>query len=307
MKKLLTLITLSTLLWGCGGRQVDLSDLDDEDTNSNEHQTQNAEIEESVVHVNPAEINLIINSIPSPLEVAFLIKETGGEYNSTFLNATDKIDNYDNSHSKALNLGIYGADLAYTNIYSQHTDGANFLGAVKGLAEDLNIDKYFDINTIQRLLKHNENLDSLLLITTSNFEKINVYMQENKRSHLSTLLLTGGWIEGLHLICEVYAYHPSDELRDKIGEQKVVLDQLMMLLRYYEKDPKINPIIKSLEELEKVYSEITIETVEGETTFEEIDGIMMAVDNSQTKINITAEQVNEISRLNTKIREEIIK
>lgn len=272
----------------------------------NDGTEEKSQVEESAIQVDPAEINQIINSIPSPLQIGFLIKETGGEYNRNYLNPPNKLDQYDNSYSKALNLGIYGADLAYTNIYNQKADGGEYLSAVRGLAEDLSIDKFFELSTITRLIKNNDNLDSLLMITTSNFEKINLYLQENNRSHLSTLLLTGGWIEGLSLICSVNDYNSNKELQERIGEQKITLDQLLHLLSYYEKDAKIKPLINKLKELESVYKGIEIVTIEGESSFEEIDGIMMIVDNSYTEVIITDEQVKEIGRVIKEIRKSII-
>jgi hypothetical protein len=48
------------------------------------------------------------------------------------------------------------------------------------LANDLSIGQFFDFTTIAKLATNSKNLDSLLLITTQNFNSINSYLQENK-------------------------------------------------------------------------------------------------------------------------------
>src|SRR5258706_6241167 len=118
-------------------------------------------------------ISSILNEIPSPLEISVLLKESGTKYNLGLLNSSDNLSKYNSNYKKALNLGIYGTDLGYTNIYQQNQDGIKYLASIKSLANELNIGKFFDRETIGRLAGNSKNLDSLLLITTQNFNAIN--------------------------------------------------------------------------------------------------------------------------------------
>ena len=122
-----------------------------------------------------------------------------------------------------------------------------------------------------------------------------MYLQEQNRSQLSILLLTGGWIEGLNLLCEVYNKNPNDELKERIGEQKIVLEQILQLLDFYDYDENILVLSNQLKELNKTYSTVNIEIVEGEVTFEVVDGIMRVVDNSYSKVTVSTEQINAIT------------
>jgi len=62
-------------------------------------------------------INDKLFSVPSPIQIAILTKELGIEYNKNILNSSKKYFAYNTSFTQALNLGVYGADLAYVNIY----------------------------------------------------------------------------------------------------------------------------------------------------------------------------------------------
>jgi hypothetical protein len=250
----------------------------------------------------------IIQNIPSPLEISVLLKEAGTKYDKSLLNSPDNTHKYNNNFKKALNLGIYGTDLGYTNIFEQNQDALFYLNSIKDLADGLNIGQFFDFGTIKRLATHSRNLDSLLLITTKNFNNINSYLQDQRRANLSILLLSGGWLEALHISCQVYKKNPkSSELRDKIGEQKIILENISLLLSFYAKnDPNIEMFLADLAELQNAFSKIEIIRVYKESTFEEVDGVLVIRDNSTSTVNITDENVAEITKITDSIRKKII-
>ena len=67
------------------------------------------------------------------------------KYNGSLLNQSDNLPKYNNNYKKALNLGVYGTDLGYTNIYGQNQDGIKYISSIKSLADELNIGQFFDI------------------------------------------------------------------------------------------------------------------------------------------------------------------
>jgi hypothetical protein len=258
--------------------------------------------------ISEAALAEILQQIPSPLEISVLLKESGKKYNPGYLNSPDNLSRYNSNFKRALNLGIYGTDLGYTNIYEQNKDGVNYIEAIKRLADGLNIGQFFDIETIGRLASHSKNLDSLLLITTQNFNSINHYLQTQGRANLSVLLLTGGWIEAVHITCNVAANDPSNkELQEKIGEQKVILNNIVSMLSFYkDSDQAMASLLSDMEELQKVFDRVNITYTYKESTFEIIDGVMMIKDNSSTSIDITLDDINEIRTLVGSIRNKII-
>ena len=250
----------------------------------------------------------ILQRIPSPLEISVLLKESGKKYNSSYLNSPDNISNYNSNYKKALNLGVYGTDLGYTNIYEQNQDGVKYMSSIKTLADGLSIGQFFDIETIGRLATNSKNLDSLLLITTQNFNSINHYLQSQNRSNLSVLFLTGGWVEALNILCEVAAANPGNtELQETIGEQKIILENIMLLLSFYkDTDQNMASLLTDMEELKKLYDKVNITYTYSESTFEIVDGVMVIKDNSSSTIQITSEDIANIKALISSIRNKII-
>lgn len=247
----------------------------------------------------------VIKSIPPPVELSAIIKNSGAEYFSDMLNETGNLDKYNTNYLKAANLGVYGADLGYINIYNHKEDALSFLNIVIKLSEQLKVGQFFEFETIKRIADNSNNLDSMLNITQSNFEKMNNYLQEQNRSNISTYMLTGGWIEAMYLTTYVAIEKNDEALYEKIGEQKIVLDQIIILLDFYKNDQNAMALAKDLEELKAVFKEVKIQTVYGEPTMVEENGMLVVKDNSKTTISITKENVLKIRETISKIRKKI--
>ncbi len=56
----------------------------------------------------------------------------------------------------------------------------------------------------------------------------------------------------------------------------------------------------------EVFNEVEIETIYGEPTCEEVDGILVAKDNSLTSVNISNETIEKIQNICSGIRDGII-
>lgn len=253
-------------------------------------------------------ISSIIQQIPSPLEISVLLKESGTKYDRVLLNSPDNISKYNSNFKKALNLGIYGTDLGYTNIYEQNQDGLDYMNSIKKLADGLSIGQFFDIETIGRLATNSKNLDSLLLITTQNFNSINSYLQGQDRAGLSVLLLTGGWLEAMHITSQVSAKDPKNkELQEKIGEQKIILENIVLLLSFYkEVDQNMASLLEDMKVLQEEYASIEIIKTYRESTFEIVNGVMVIKDNSSSEIKMTEDNVTNIKGIIASIRNKVI-
>lgn len=296
---LLSLGILSFSIWSC-----------ESDTKLNEQaflDSLNTASEEKPI-ISDEVLESIFQQIPSPLEISVLLKESGINYNESFLNSTDNLAAYNSNFKKAMNLGVYGTDLGYTNIYEQNQDAIFYLNAIRDLSDGLSIGQFFNFGTIKRLATNSRNLDSLLLITTKNFNSINAYLQEQQRSNLSVLLLTGGWLEALHILCQVSEKNPNNqELIERIGEQKITLESIMLLLSFYsDSDPNIRELTEKMTELQAIFENIQITQTYAESTLEEVNGIVTITNKSTSSINITDEDVKKIAATTAQIRDYIV-
>ena len=158
----------------------------------------------------------------------------------------------------------------------------------------MRIGHFFDFNTIKRLATNNENIDSLMYISVSSFNNMDEYLRENNRSDISSLLVTGMWIEGMYLACPVVKEAPHEELVERIGDSKIVLADLLLILKNYKSNASFANLVKEIEKIKKEYENVTIQVIPGEPEMVEIDGMLTFKSNDQQIINISDETLAKI-------------
>ena len=248
----------------------------------------------------------IVQNVSSPVEMAALIKELGVPFSTKYLATTDYVDKYNTSFKMAYSLGVFGADLGYLNIYDKSNQAIDYLAAINKLADGIKVGQFFDFETIQRLATSRENIDSLMYISVNSFNNMDSYLRENSRGHLSALMITGTWVEGLYLVTQVANEKSNPKLSDRIGEQKVNLNNIMLILDNYKEYEQVMEVIESMNELKEEFDkvEITYEIGEPETVKE--GGMIMIVQNEKSVVNISDEQLNRIINKTKQIRNKLI-
>ncbi|MDW8345356.1 MAG: hypothetical protein RML94_00260 [Bacteroidia bacterium] len=207
-------------------------------------------------------LNTILQSVPSPVEISYLIKNVGVKYDKTLLNPTTNEVKYKTEYQKAANLGVYSTGLGYANIYEQNADAFAYLNAIKKLADGLNIGELINFSTISRLAVSSNNMNALLAETSATFERINTHLQENNKSDLAVLILVGGWLENLYLTTTIAKRTPNKELNNRIAEQKIILEQILQVVSPYENNPYMKSLSTDLKNLYKVFNTFKISVTE---------------------------------------------
>ncbi len=248
----------------------------------------------------------IIQAIPSPIEMSALLLSADAEYSETVLNQTSNYDAYTTSHKQALNLGVFGADLGYLNLYKKTGTSLEYLKTIKQLSEDLKVGQFFDFDHLKELSGSEDNVDSLLTISTRNFSQMNRHLREEKRGKISVLIVTGTFIEGLHMACQTVKSKPIDRVKERIGEQQYSVEALLAILKVYEKDARIAELIAAFEGLKESMTEVKIEIIRKEPVMEEIDGILTLVDQDESVVTIPNETLRKIISATEAIRNKII-
>lgn len=200
----------------------------------------------------------IFQNIPSPMQMAGLLKKAGAEYNKNVLNDPNKNSSYTAASKQALNLGIYGADLSYASVYNNTHESMLFTAAAQNLAKQLNISSTFSQETVDRMEANQNNRDSLLSIISETYWDMDQYLKTNERENISALMIAGGWVEGLYIATQVATTNDSPELRQRIAEQKLSLTDLIALVGTYQTDEAaLAGVLADLKALDVVYADVS--------------------------------------------------
>ncbi len=227
----------------------------------------------------------IFYSLPSPVETAMIIENTNVIFSDEYLLPVNAADLYETSYEKAINLGVYSADLSYLTMFNQQQYSVKYLAACKKLADGLGLLNVICDSTIDLLHKNIMNRDEAMNIISEQFMNINSYLEENDQSVSATLIVFGGWVEGLYLSVMLVGDSAKNntELVQMIYDQKISLNDLISLLQLYEDDPKIKKYLNEMLELKTIYDDI--ETPVKQEDFEKIKSRVNILRNSFTKIS----------------------
>lgn len=249
----------------------------------------------------------ISKNISSPVEIANLLQTMAVPFSPDYLASSVNPNQKATAFDKALTLGILGADLGYLNMYEKTGSSLDMLSSIKKLAEGIRVGQYFDFETIKRLSLNKSNLDSLLFLSIDSYNKIDKYLRDDERGQLSALMIIGVWIEGQYLATQVVKEYPDPMLRDRIGEQKIILNDLIMLASpYCTRDSEFNGLCKDLHEIKQVYRNVKITYSIGEPVSVEKDGALVVTQTETSKVNMTDQQLDSIVTLTRDIRNKLI-
>ena len=248
----------------------------------------------------------IVQNISSPVEMAAMIKDLGVPYSNKYISSTERVGNLTTSFQQALNLGIYAADLGYLNMYNKNSAVIDYLTAIKSLSDAIKVGQFFDFTMLKRLATNSKNLDSLMYISVHSFNQMDKYLHSNNRTNLSALMVTGVWIEGLYLGTQVYKVTPDKDLADRIGEQKLTLDQLMLILEKYQKDKQYVKLLAELQLLKDLFKSVEIYVEKGEPQMIEVDGMLSIVQGDKSIVKVTPEVLTNIITTTEQVRNRLI-
>jgi hypothetical protein len=252
-------------------------------------------------------IDDIVRNISSPVEIAEILQRMKVPFSTSYLASSINADRLGTSYENALKLGILGADLGYLNMYEKTGTSIDVLSSIKKLADGINVGQFFDFETIKRLSLNRSNLDSLFLLSNNAYNEIDKFLREKGRGQLSALMITGVWVEGQYLATQVLKQNSDTLLRNRVGEQKIILNDLIMLLApYCNSSEQFKELCQFMQNFRDLYKDVRITYTVGEPVMVEKDGALVVVQTDQSKVDMTDDQLSSIIQTTAKIRNKLI-
>lgn len=287
MKKLLFIPILSAGLFaGCSA------------SDENDDKQMQAEIDKqgTSVSVSKEVLDEMVQTLPSPIETANLITLSKSTFKKEQLIPAENAELFSDKYSQALALGGYGVDMGYLNLNDKTLYVIEYLDAIRTVAKELKVDAIFNFSLMSDLAKNRKNVDSLIHISTQNFNQIDEHFRSQSRGDLSVLILIGSWVEGLYMFNNIAAEKKTDDIVKRIGEQKIILDNMYAILNKISHIEYYKSLQQKLAPLKKIYEGVKISYTYHEPKMKEVNGELVIEDNTETHIDITDEQLGLISK-----------
>lgn len=242
--------------------------------------------------------------IPSPIQTADLISKSNAPFNADLLNPTGNATGYPDNFKKALNMGIFGADLGYLAVYNMTDKTTDYLKAVRGLADEIGLGSAFNESLATKISESLGDEGKMLALVSEAYKTADDYLKENKKDDVASLVIVGGWLESLNFACGAAEATEDQDIIERIADQKNVLKTILAMLKQYRDNEDYDDLAVELEDLQTIFNGITY-------TYEFAEPVTNENEKKTTisckhEVSITKEQVAEISALVKSIRNDII-
>jgi hypothetical protein len=243
---------------------------------------QQKQVEKEQIKQIEGQIETNVYPLPTSAEVIKMLTQLEVGYIIGISNPVENSKKYFSSSTRAINLGVYGADLSYATLYNIQQEVINYLDAIRSLSNELNMSKVYNEDLYTKIKQNFDNRDELVKILTSAFNDTYAYLSENDQQPLALLVVGGAWVEGMYLTT-----HVSEAAYQVAGISKVLLEQkksfelFLDITKPYLTDPSVADFVKLLDPVKKVY--------EGMGT------------------SLTEQNIKDITKVIVDVREQIVK
>lgn len=289
IKKSIFLIGISAACFSCGNQS------DNKEGKTDNNDAVIADTGLKVKQIPEMEENEEV-TLPSPLRIAATLKRSGLKFIEGSLHAADNSKNYTSTYAKAVNLGVYSADMAYCILNKQYSLSKNYLKICKELGDGIGLGSAFESNNLAKRFENNMGKDdSLTKIVTELQMQTDLILDKNKENHISALIFTGSWIETIHSAAQVYLKGDKKTAAVLLEQISFTGKVIQVLTSQKERDEHIPDLVADLEQLNTDFNNL-----------EEIKSIdLNEVDFSVIKVNDAALKL--LCEKTESLREKIIK
>ena len=253
--------------------------------------------QDSSTNQQESHVEKIYFNVPSTMKTAYILKKAGATYDASFPLNPNKANDDFTTEQQALLLGIYGSDLNYTIVSNKNQETINYLNSINSLGEKLGLGNILNQEMKNRIERNVNSKDSMQVIITDLFWKIEQSLNEDGRSRIGALIVTGGWIEGLYVATQIAIKMPENiKIKSIICQQKFSSKDVLELVKNSCSSEYISDVVlRPLKQINASLSKIKTrqEFYSSELNIDEND---MIIDNNV---------INEITTIIEQIRDDI--
>ena len=212
------------------------------------------EFEKNELDTITQEIEKNVYPLPTSAQVIKMLSDLEVGYIIGISNRVENATKYFTSSKKAINVGVYGADLSYATLYNIQQMVIEYLGVIQSLANDLSMTKIYDATLYDKIKENFDNRDQLVEILKAAFDNTYAYLSANEQQSQALLVVGGAWVEGMFLTTHVSAAaYQIAGISKVLLEQKSSFDFYLEITQPYMSDPNVKEFVDGLEPMKKVY------------------------------------------------------
>ena len=242
--------------------------------------------------------------IPSPEQMFGFISDAGIEYSNKLINDRKLAENYTDPSKKALNFGVYTADLAYSAAYQDIQTTIELYKVVKRLGAEMNIAEMMTSEMMDKMQANMQEPDSLAVIAGDAYYQAVDYLESNEQNGKLALMSLGGWIESLYInLNSLEALDAQSPTAQRIADQKITFGNLYTYLKKNEKEVGVAEAIEDIKSIRGVFASLVEEKKVSQSTSKEGNKLVFG---KGSKIKMTEAQYKALREAINAYRTKII-
>jgi endonuclease V-like protein UPF0215 family len=227
------------------------------------------------------DVREFVYPLPTTFEVTEMLNRIGAAYILTLSNPVSNVERYLTEKAKAINLGVYSADLSYASTYNQKQATIDYMDVSKKLIDALNISAAISPDIVEKIEANQDSKDTLIHLITNTFYDTYEYLNQADRGSVSMLVLAGSWVEAMYIVTHI----SEDTFKNKemvkiVMDQKSSLNTLMNLMEVVKDKPVIAEVMADLKPIYDIYNSVD----EGSITESQMERIVQEVSIVRTKM-----------------------
>lgn len=268
-----------------------------------EKKTVDVEVENETTDNEPK--NEVVYSIPSPNEQYDLLYFLGGKVDPTYVNDLSRMSNYTTTKEKALNFGVYMSDAAYMMKFNQGKKVfLDYVSTLDELGRSLDVSQVYGEDLLAKVENIGADSEKLFELSSDNYLKVFDKMIENDKGKELSLMLSGAWIETMHILFKTAGGYDKDfEIQEAITDQRFVLDNLIGFVSKYEESEDVSETLKKLQSIKDLYG--NLDCTEASVEVKEQDDNSFVLDGGDSCL-FTEDTYSSMESLIKEIRDSII-
>ena len=240
-------------------------------------------------------IKNVYYSLPSPIEMAMVVKKYSTEFPHDSLHQTSLASNYTTTKAMALNLGIYSADLAFFSIYEQYQLSTDFFNTIIELANKLEIVEGINDTLITEVEANIDDPQAIKELLAEAFFKSDAYLKENDKEYVASMILSGAWVESLYILSNfLEGQDDTSDIYYLFIDQRLVLENVRKITSAIVDDQ----VATMLDELQIMFDDCVV--------ISQTEVLDPYTDSMRTKTvveyNVNIDNITEIRKKISKIR-----
>jgi hypothetical protein len=237
------IVVMATIFTACQSRNSGNTDQSSADTLNKEELTQN--------------VKDVIYPLPAPYELSQMLNNIGAKFTASTLNPADKAEKYFTEKNKAVNLGVYAADLGYCAIYDKKQETQLYMQSVKTLIDDLGITVDYSRMLSDEFKEKVSNKDTLVKVITNTIFDTYGFLNEKSNPDLAVMMVSGVWVELMYIATHISEdTYNNPEMVKIIASQKDALNKLLEQLASRNTNADIKDLETKLQVLKPIYDKV---------------------------------------------------